>query len=113
MLSITVEDEKVQSQIIKLVSHYETVTANLENKWTFGTISTANVYFANSFVVVGSGTNFNTRFANGDTMIIGTGSDKYYPLRLNSVINATRANTSTRWADSDVSSASVYYYTGV
>ena len=33
LLSITVEDEKVQEQIIKLVSHFETVTANLENKF--------------------------------------------------------------------------------
>ena len=97
---------------VRVANATSATAANLENKWTFGTISTANVYFANSFVVVGSGTKFNTRFANGDTMIIGTGSDKYYPLRLNSVINATRANTSTRWADSDVSSASVYYYTG-
>ncbi len=33
LLSITVEDEKVQDQIIKLVSHFETVTANIENKF--------------------------------------------------------------------------------
>ena len=34
LLSITVENEKVQEQIIKLVSHFETVTANLENKFS-------------------------------------------------------------------------------
>merc|ERR1712146_791219 len=34
LLSITVEDEKVQDQIIKLVSHFETVTANIENKFS-------------------------------------------------------------------------------
>ena len=34
LLSITVEDEKVQAQIIKLVSHFETVTANIENKFS-------------------------------------------------------------------------------
>ena len=31
---ITVEDEKIQDQIIKLISHFETVTANLENKFS-------------------------------------------------------------------------------
>ena len=34
LLSITVEDEKVQDQIIKLVSHFDTVTANIENKFS-------------------------------------------------------------------------------
>ena len=34
LLSITVEDEKIQDQIIKLVSHFETVTANIENKFS-------------------------------------------------------------------------------
>ena len=33
LLLITVEDEKIQDQIIKLISHFETVTANLENKF--------------------------------------------------------------------------------
>ena len=98
---------------VRVANATSATAANLENKWTFGTISTANVYFANSFVVVGSGTNFNTRFANGDTMIIGTGSNKYYPVRLNKVINATRANTSALWTDSNITGASVYYYTGV
>ena len=33
LLSITVENEKTQDQIIKLISHFETVTANLESKF--------------------------------------------------------------------------------
>ena len=33
LLSITVENEKIQDQIIKLISHFETVTANLESKF--------------------------------------------------------------------------------
>ena len=98
---------------VRVANATSATAANLENKWTFGTISTANVYFANSFVVVGSGTNFNTRFANGDTMIIGTDGRKFHPVRLNKVINATRANTSTLWTDSNISSANVFYYTGV
>ena len=98
---------------VRVANATSATAANLENKWTFGTISSANVYFANSFVVVGSGTAFNTQFEAGNTMIIGTGAGKYHPVRLNSVINATRANTSTLWTDSNVSSANVYYYTGV
>ena len=98
---------------VRVANATSATAANLENKWTFGTISSANVYFANSFVIVGSGTNFNTRFANGDTMIIGTGLSKFHPVRLNNVINATRANTSTLWTDSNISSANVFYYTGV
>ncbi len=98
---------------VRVANATSATAANLENKWTFGTISSANVYFANSFVVVGSGTNFNTRFANGDTMIIGTDGRKFHPVRLNKVINATRANTSTLWTDSNISSANVFYYTGV
>ena len=34
LLSIIVEDQKIQDQIIKLISHFETVTANLENKFS-------------------------------------------------------------------------------
>ena len=98
---------------VRVANATSATAANLENKWTFGTVSAANVYFANSFVVVGSGTAFNTQFANGDTMIIGTDGRKFHPVRLNKVINATRANTSTLWTDSNISSANVFYYTGV
>ncbi len=98
---------------VRVANATSATAANLENKWTFGTVSAANVYFANSFVVVGSGTAFNTQFEAGNTMIIGTGAGKYYPVRLNNVINATRANTSTLWTDSNISSANVFYYTGV
>ena len=33
LINITVEDEKIQGQILKLISHFETVTSNLENKF--------------------------------------------------------------------------------
>ncbi len=33
LLSITVEDEKIQDQILKLISHFETVSENLESKF--------------------------------------------------------------------------------
>ncbi len=34
LLSIIVEDQKIQDQIIKLISHFENVSANLENKFS-------------------------------------------------------------------------------
>ena len=87
-------------------------TANLVNKWAYGTVTTANVYFANSFHITGSSSTLSAEFANNDVIVIETPYGKYNQIKLNKVNSATSANLTSIWTLADVSGANAYYYTG-
>ena len=84
----------------------------LDDKWIFGTVSSANVYYANSYLVTGTSTDFIAKFANGDTMIIETDYRQFVQARINKVINDTQANLSIAWTGTDLSGANAFYYNG-
>jgi hypothetical protein len=87
-------------------------TANLVNRWDHGTITTANVYFANSFHITGSSSTLSAEFANNDVIVIETTHKNYNQIELNKVNSATSANLTSVWTLADVSGANAYYYTG-
>jgi hypothetical protein len=86
-------------------------TGNLKQNWIFGTQTAANIYYANSWVITGTSTNFDGDFSNGATMYVETShtGSQYQKIRLNSVESDTVANSSSIWVLEDVSSANIYY----
>ena len=84
----------------------------LDDKWVFDTQTSANVYYANTYLVTGTTTDFSAEFANGDTMIIETDSRQFVQARINKVISDTQANLSIAWTGTDLSGANAYYYNG-
>lgn len=84
----------------------------LDDKWVFDTQTSANVYYANTYLVTGTTTDFSAEFANGDTMIIETDSRQFVQARINKVISDTQANLSIAWTGIDLSGANAYYYNG-
>ena len=97
---------------IKVANATSATAANLVNRWDHGTITTANVYFANSFHIAGSSSTLSAEFANNDVIIIETPYGKYNQIKLNKVNSATSANLASIWTLADVSGANAYYYTG-
>lgn len=86
-------------------------TGNLKQNWIFGTQTSANIYYANSWVITGTSTNFDGDFDDGATMYVETSytGSQYQKIRLNSVESDTVANSSSIWVLEDVSSANIYY----
>lgn len=102
----------IQNQFVpvEFVATSATSGSILQN-WIFDTQSSANVYYANSWVVTGSSTNFDGDFSNGATMLVETNyTDRVYQkITLNTVESDTLANTKSVWLLPDISSANVYY----
>jgi len=93
---------------IRFANVENATTANLVSEWKFGTVSSANVYFA-THNINGSGTEFSARFESGDNMFIRLSDNSFRKLELNTITSDTLANTNTLWTESDVSGATVYY----
>ena len=84
----------------------------LNDKWIFGVQTSANVYYANSYLVTGTSTDFTAEFANDGLMIIETDYQQFVQSRINKVISDTQANLSIAWTGTDLSGANAYYYNG-
>jgi len=84
----------------------------LTDNWIFGTITGANIYFANSHTIVGSSTTLTSEFVNGDVILIETAHKQYDKLVLNKVNSATSANLVSKWVRADLSGANAYYISG-
>ena len=90
---------------------YVNIVASSDNKHQLqsnGTISINN----GSFNITGSGTTLTSEFANGDTIIIEYDYQQFYKIPLNKVINATSANVTIAWANTNLSGANAYYENG-
>ena len=110
--SILIESSHNKFFEVRLNTVTSATSANIGETWTFGTISGANVYYANAFNIVGSSTTLTSEFANGDTIVIETADKVYKSVTLNKVNSATTANLVANWTLTDVSGANAYYYTG-
>ena len=84
------------------------VTANNSIRKFVGTVSLTD----GSFDVVGTDTQFETNFANGDLMIIEHEYRSFYSIPINSITSDTEANLTIAWANSNIASANVYYRSG-
>jgi len=73
-----------------------------------GTIAVTN----NAFGVVGTGTQLNSSYANGDTLIIEYGNKQFYSTVINIISSNTSANLKFAWTKDTLSSANVYYKSG-
>ena len=97
---------------VRLNKSSNATSANMSSAWLYGTITGANIYYANAFNIVGTSTTLTSEFANGDIISIETTADGYRQLQLNKVISATSANLVANWTLPDVSTANAYYYSG-
>ena len=97
---------------VRLNKSSNATSANMSSAWLYGTITGANIYYANAFNIVGTSTSFTTNFANGDLISIETVAEGYRLLQLNKVISDTSANLVSNWTLADVTSANAYYYSG-
>ena len=79
-----------------------------KRKVATGTIAITN----NANTVTGTGTQFATEFANGETIIIGPISNVFYQARLNIVSSATSANLSVNWTHGNITGANAHYFSG-
>jgi len=73
-----------------------------------GTIAISNT----SFTITGSGTSFTNHFANNGSIIIEYAPRSFYTIPLNIVSSDTLANTKIAWANTNLTSANIYYTTG-
>jgi hypothetical protein len=62
-----------------------------------------------SFDVVGSGTNFESEFANGDIMIVEYANHAFYKIPINTITSNTAANLTIAWSNTSISGANAYY----
>ena len=95
----------VQSNVAIDLSTTSTNTKKLKAN---GTIAVTN----SSFNVVGTGTLFTSRYANGDTIIIEYGNKQFYSSVINIVSTNTSANLDFAWTRDTLTSANVYYTSG-
>jgi hypothetical protein len=65
-----------------------------------------------SFDVVGTDTEFETNFANGDLIIVEYADRSFYSIPINTITSDTEANLTIAWANSNIASANVYYRSG-
>ena len=63
----------------------------------------------NSFNIVGTGTSLTSHYANSGEIIIAIAPSTFYTMRLNKVSNTTFANTTTKWSNTSISTANLYY----
>lgn len=96
---------------VQLNQIIDDTSANLEFAWTFGDVTSANVYIDNAFVLAGTDTDFNTEFDDGDTIVLKT-STETHKFVLNTVNSATSANITSTLVGEDISDADVYYIQG-
>ena len=89
-----------------------TTNAILSDDWIFGTISSANIYYANSNIMTGSSTNLAAEYANGDTIILQTSDGLTVTAQINTVRTNTEATLDRNWTLADLSSANAYYTQG-
>jgi|TARA_B100001094_G_scaffold316085_1_gene356872 hypothetical protein len=79
-----------------------------KRKVATGTIAITN----NANTVTGTGTQFTTEFANGQSIIIGPISNVFYQARLNIVSSATSANLAVNWTHGNITGANAHYFSG-
>jgi hypothetical protein len=83
-------------------------SVNRKRSMVDGTVSINN----GSFDVTGSGSNFTSVYANGEVMVIEVAPKEFYQIPINIVSNDTTANLTIAWANTNLSGANAYYYTG-
>lgn len=79
-----------------------------KRKVATGTIAITN----NANTITGTGTQFTTEFANGQSIIIGPISNVFYQARLNIVNSATSANLAVNWTHGNITGANAHYFSG-
>lgn len=101
------------------------ITANLFNKWIYGDVTEANVYFSNNFTINGSAQSnllytevniwgvANTVFSNNQFVYIETAPGDLKKVQLNTILSSNTANLVTQWTEGDVVCANVYYSANV
>ena len=83
----------------------QTYTASKKRAKANGSIAFAN----GSFTITGTGTEFTNNYANGGSIIVEYAPRSFYTIPLNIVSNNTIANTKIAWANTNLSSANIYY----
>lgn len=84
----------------------------LSDPWIFGTQTSANIYYANSTIVTGSGTSFTAEFANNDTIYLQIANGNIVSSKINIVRSDTELTLTRNWTLTDLSSANAYYIQG-
>lgn len=93
----------------------DATTANLADPWIGGSITSANVYYANSgtaHTLTGSGSSLTTHYDDGDTLFLELNHKQYEKIILNNVNSDTSANLQSLWIGPDFSGANAHYITG-
>lgn len=97
---------------VRLNTTSSATAASMKSKWLYGNITGANIYYANTFDIVGTSTSLTSEFANNDSIVIETADNVFKTVTLNKVNSATSANLVANWILTNVSGANAYYYTG-
>lgn len=85
----------------------------LDDKWIFGTVSSANVYYANSIIVSGSGTSFTTEFNDDDQIVFALGNNEFLTTKINSVRTDTELTLHKNWTLADLTGANCFSYSDI
>jgi hypothetical protein len=89
-------------------SIYTSTNTVLSEPWIFTTQTSANVYYANSIIVTGSGTSFTTEFNDGDEIIFVTSDNEFVTTTINSVRTDTELTLNKNWTLADLSGAECF-----
>jgi hypothetical protein len=110
--SVLIESSHNKFFEVRLNITSSATAANMNSNWLYGNVTGANIYYANTFNIVGTSTALTAEFANNDTIVIETAHDAFKTVTLNKVNSATSANLAANWILTNVSGANAYYYTG-
>jgi len=89
-------------------SIYTSSNTVLSEPWIFATQTSANVYYANSIIVTGSGTSFTSEFSDGDEIIFVTSDNEFVTTTINSVRTDTELTLNKNWTLADLSGAECF-----